>query len=49
MTIRIGDSVIYLERDIPGGFMKGEIADSGVYVQFTPRNLKWSKVKEPVF
>ncbi len=27
--------------------MKGEIADSGVYIQFTRRNLKWSKVKEP--
>ena len=22
--------------------------DSGIYVQFTPHNLKWSKVEEPV-
>ncbi|HEY95453.1 MAG TPA: hypothetical protein G4O15_11015 [Dehalococcoidia bacterium] len=22
--------------------------DSGIYVQFTPKNLKWSKAQEPV-
>ena len=64
MAFKIGDHVIYEEKDEDGRRIKGEIVDiwrstgkritnyfvtldSGIYVQFTTHNLKWSKIEEP--
>jgi ribosomal protein L35AE/L33A len=64
MAFKIGDRVVYEEKDTDGGCIKGEIVDiwrntgkritnyfvtldSGIYIQFTTHNLKWSKLEEP--
>ena len=65
MALKIGDRIIYEEKDNNGECIQGEIVDiwrntgntitnyfvtldSGIYVQFTPRNDKWCKSDEPV-
>ena len=65
MAFKIGDRVIYEEKDNDGECIQGEIVDiwrnpgnkitnyfvtldSGIYIQFTPRNPKWDKSDEPV-